>query len=48
MMDGMDVPPIRSVFEITEIKVDIPLPNIIQFYIFILSLACTAYTNLCV
>ena len=29
MMDGCDVPSIKSVFDITEIKVDISLPNIV-------------------
>lgn len=43
----MYVPPIKSVFEITQIRVDIFLPNIIQFYIFILPLVCTVY-NVCV
>ena len=48
MMDGCDVPSIKSVFDITEIKVDISLPNIVQFYIFIFPIACAAHTNLCI
>lgn len=44
----MDVPPIRSVFEITGMKEDISLLNIIYLYIFIFPLACAAYTNLSV